>query len=130
MTPSGNIDYIVMTNANEESPLWELLLEYKQEYPGLSDSEALSQLMQRISELVSERKVGIYRADVGRQYDSPKEYQDLSINDALAVIKEKRNWQIPEMAITVLHYLYAQDKNYFGEYYGESKQLKANNRVE
>ncbi len=118
MAPSGNIDYIIMTNANEESLFWEVLSEYRQEYPSLSESEALSRLIKRLSELVSERKVGIYSRDGRRSYISSEEYQDLEISDALAVINEKRNWFLPEQATATVYHLWAQDESYFGEYYG------------
>lgn len=118
MAPSGDIDYIIMTNANEEAFFGELLLEYRQEYPDLSESEALSRLIKRLSELVSERKVGIYSVEGSRAYISSEQYQDLEIGDALAVINETRNWFHPETATDTAYHLWAQDESYFGEYYG------------
>ena|SRR3990172_7513118 len=121
MTPIGDIDYIIMTNANEDSLLWELLYEYKKEYPDLSASEALNNLKTRLAELVSEGKVGIYSAGAGRSYESPEKYQDLKITEALAVINEEGNWGVSTADTTILNYLWARDENYFGEYYETTK---------
>jgi len=42
MAPIRDIDYIIMTNANEESILWHLVSEYRTEFPDLSMPEALT----------------------------------------------------------------------------------------
>jgi hypothetical protein len=118
MPPRGDIDYIIMTNANEEALFWELLSEYRQEYPDLSESEAFGRLVKRLSELVAERKVGIYRVEGGRSYVSPEEYQDLTIDEAQSVLKEEKNWLLPQTATAAMYHLWAQDESYFGQYYG------------
>jgi hypothetical protein len=118
----GDIDYIIMTNANEDSLLWELLYEYKKEYPGLSAPVALNNLMTRLAELVSEGKVGIYSAEAGCSYESPEEYQDLKITEALAVINEEGSWGVPAADTAILNYLWARDENYFSEYYEPAKK--------
>ena len=118
---TGDIDYIIMTNANEDSWLWELLYEYKNEYPNLSASVALSNLKVRLSELVSEGKVGIYRMEAGRSYESPEQYQDLAVPEALAVINKEGSWCVPANDTLILNCLWARDKSYFGKYYGSTK---------
>lgn len=117
MAPTGDIDYIIMTNAHEDSSLWELLVDYEKEYPGVSAPEALNNLKSRLTELVSDGKVGVYSMEAGRSYESPKEYQDLKMPEALAVINEDRNWDVAAVDRGVRNCLYAQDNNFFGHYY-------------
>lgn len=121
MAPIVDIDYIIMTNANEDSRLWELLYDYKKEYANLSSSEALNNLKARLTELVSEGKVGIYSMESGRSYESSEEYQDLTVAEALAVINEDRNWDVTTTDSEILKCLYARDRNYFGTYYQHTK---------
>jgi hypothetical protein len=114
MPPIGDIDYIIMIHASEESFLWELLGEYKKEYPCLSGPIALSNLKTRLCELVLEGKVGIYSMEAGRNYGSQDEYQDLKTSDALAAIQDDGNWAVPPAGTVVLKCLYARDTHYFG----------------
>jgi hypothetical protein len=114
MAPTGDIDYIIMTNAHEDSFLWEVLADYEKEYPGVPATEALNNLKTRLTELVSDGKVGVYRVEAGRSYESPEEYQDLKISEALAVINEDRNWDVTATETGVRNCLYARDNNYFG----------------
>lgn len=121
MAPIVDIDYIIMTNANEDSRLWELLYDYKKDHPNLSSSEALNNLKARLTELVSEGKVGIYSMESGRSYESSEEYQDLTVAEALAVINEDRNWDVATADSEILKCLYARDRNYFGKCYQSTK---------
>ena len=121
MAPIGDIDYIIMTNANEEAFLWELLDDYRKDYPGLSAPEALSKLKARLAELVLEGKVGIYNAEAGRSYESADEYKDLKRPEALAAISDDSNWGVPTNDTETLNYLWARDESYFGKYYGSTK---------
>lgn len=116
MVPSGDIDYIIMTNAHEDSSLWEVLADYEKEYPGVSAPETLNNLRARLTELVSDGRVGVYRVEAGRSYESPEEYQDLKISEALALINEDRNWDATAAETGVRNCLYARDNNYFGHY--------------
>jgi hypothetical protein len=116
MAPAGDIDYIIMTNAHEDSFLWEVLADYEKEYPGVSAPEALNKLKMRLTELVSDGKVGVYSVEAGRSYESPEEYQYLKISQALAVINEDGNWDVAATETEVLNCLYARDDNYFGHY--------------
>jgi hypothetical protein len=110
-----------MTNAHEDSFLWEVLADYEKEYPGVSAPEALNNLKARLTELMSDGKVGVYSVEAGRSYESPEEYQDLKISEALAVINEDRNWDGTAVDTGVLYCLYARDNNYFGHYYESTK---------
>jgi len=101
--------------------LWELLYDYKKEYPNLSSPEALNNLKARLIELVSEGKVGIYSMEAGRNYESSEEYQNLTVAEALAVINEDRNWDVTTADSEFLKCLYARDRNYFGNYCQSTK---------
>jgi hypothetical protein len=116
MPPTVDIDYIIMTNAHEDSFLWEVLADYEKEYPGVPSSEALNTLKARLIELVSDGKVGVYRVEAGRSYETPEEYHDLKISAALAVINEDPNWDVTATETGVRNCLYARDNNYFGHY--------------
>ena len=109
MTPtSGDIDYVIMTNAHEESQLAEMLADYCQQYPGVGESEAQQLLKKRLSGLVSERKIGMYEVETGRTYRSSKEYRDLSTEEALAVILSSNNWgRAPNDVVRMTHHLFA-----------------------
>lgn len=111
MTPtSGDIDYVIMTNAYEESRLAEVLADYCRQYPEVGKSEAQQLLMKRLSDLVIERKIGMYEAEIGRTYQSSKEYRDLSTEETLAVILMSSNWVwVPNDEARVMHYLFAKD---------------------
>jgi hypothetical protein len=62
--------------------------------------------MKQISALVSEGKIEMYEAEIGRTYQSSKEYRDLSTEETLAVILSSRNrvWSLNDEA-RVMHYL-------------------------
>jgi hypothetical protein len=111
MTPPGeDLDGLIMTNAYEESRLAELLSDYCKEYPEAAESGARQVLMKRLSELVSMGKVGMYEAEIGRAYESGKDYRDLSPQEALAVISSPNGW---DWALSdnskVMHYLFAKE---------------------
>ncbi|MBI1919532.1 MAG: hypothetical protein HYS23_00475 [Geobacter sp.] len=129
MIPIGDIDYIIMTNAHEDSFLWEVFAEYEKEYPGVSAPEALCHLKTRLTELVLEGKAGVYSLETGRCYESPEEYRYLEISEALAVINEDGNWDVPAADTKVLNCLYARDNNYFGNYYPEAMKSAKRRKV-
>ena len=87
----------------------------------MSAPEALNNLKARLTELVSEGKVGVYSMEAGRSYESPEDYQDLKISEALAVINEDGNWDVPAADTGVLNCLYARDDNYFSNNYESMK---------
>lgn len=109
MTPSlGDIDFLIMSNAFDESRLAEVLADCCQQFPELGESTAQQLLMKRLSELVSEGKVGIYEVEIGRRYRSSSEYRDLSTGEALAVIQSAMHWGwAPDDEASVMHYLFA-----------------------
>jgi hypothetical protein len=62
--------------------------------------------MKQLSALVSEGKIGMYEAEIGRTYPSSKEYRDLATEETLAVILSSSNWVwAPNDEARVMHYL-------------------------
>lgn len=111
MAPSrGDLDHPIMTNAFDESRLAEVLADYCNQHPELGESAAQQLLMKRLSDLVSEGKIGMYEVEIGRSYRSSKEYRDLSTEEALAVIQSGKHWGwAPNDDAKVTHYLFARD---------------------
>lgn len=106
MIPGDDLEPIITTNAIEESHLWGLLIDCKQKYPGLSDPVIMGYLIKRLSEMISEKKIGIYSYEAGRVYNTSEEYQVLQKHDALAVVNDARNWVCPDAEITIHHALW------------------------
>jgi hypothetical protein len=112
MTPSsGDIDYVIMTNAYEESQLAEVLSDYCRQHPNVGESEAQQLLLKRLSDLVREGKIGMYEVENGRTYQFGKEYRDLSTEETLAVILGRNNWvwAANDEAGGVIHCLFAKE---------------------
>lgn len=139
--PSGDIDYIIMTSANEDDRLIELLVCFRGEYPDVPESEARDRLKTRLEQLVLDGKVGIYADDLTRHHMTvgegrrltPEEdaewrrsemaaYRDLSTEDSLQMIRSEEGWA-PEVQsdAKAMYYLCAKDPNYFGHYYGNNE---------
>ena len=117
--PTGDIDFIIMVSAQEESRFTELLSAYLKEYPELEKSVAQQRLIKRISELVVAGKVGIYECERGLTYLSANDYRDISIDQALGIIRNENNWTWDQQNDErVLYYLFQKDNNYYGQYFG------------
>jgi len=116
--PRGDIDYILMANAQDESGLVEVINDYLQEYPHVGKPQAQELLVKRLSELVVEGKIGVYEFEHGRHYPSADDYRDLSTADALVLINNTENWNPKQIEkITLSHCLFQKDPNYFGKYF-------------
>jgi len=121
--PSGDIDYVIMSSANDEDRPAELLSSFRHEYPEIERTAAIDHLRLRLGQLLSDGKVGIYERVIGRTYAAGSEYRDLSCDEALGLIERADiwEWEVPSDA-GVIHYLFAQDEAYWGEYHGDGEK--------
>jgi hypothetical protein len=121
--PIGDIDYVIMSSANDEDSFAELLASFRNEYPGIGQAAAIDRLKVRLEQLLSEGKIGIYESVIGCTYTSESEYRDLSFDEALALIVRAGiwDWEVPSDAKTLYH-LFAKDSTYWGQYYGEDEK--------
>lgn len=111
-----SLDYIIMLNAHEESRLPELLADYAQSRPSLSAAEVREHLSTRLSELMKAQKVAMYELPIARPPGTAMTYRDVPIEDALAIVAASENWAWESPPGTkVLHLLFAQDEDYWGE---------------
>jgi hypothetical protein len=121
--PRGDIDYVIMSSANDEDRFAELLVSFRNEYPGIEQAAAIERLKIRLERLVSDGKVGIYESVLGRTYTSGSEYRELPSDEALALIRSAGiwEWEAPSDA-KAIYYLFAKDSTYWGQYYGEGRK--------
>jgi hypothetical protein len=56
--PIGDIDYVIMSSANDEDRLAELLASFQDEYPEVERGTAIDRLRVRLEHLRSDGKVG------------------------------------------------------------------------
>lgn len=120
--PSGDIDYVIMSSANDEDRFAELLASFRSEYPEIERAEAIDRLKMRLEQLISDGKVGIYESVIERTDTSESEYRDLPSDEALSLIGSAEIWEWDVSSdVKGLYYLFAKDSSYWGKYYGEGE---------
>jgi hypothetical protein len=123
--PRGDIDYVIMSSANDEDRFAELLSSFRNEYAEIEQSAAIDRLRVRLGQLLSDGKIGIYEFVTGRTYTGGSEYRDLSSDEALALMDRADiwEWEVPPDA-EVIYHLFARDSTYWGQYYGEGERAE------
>lgn len=120
--PSGDIDYVIMSSANDEDRFAELLASFRNEYPEIDRAAAINRLKIRLEQLISDGKVGIYESVMEGTGTTGSEYRDLPSDEALSLIGSAEIWEWEESSdVKGLYYLFAKDSSYWGKYYGEGE---------
>jgi hypothetical protein len=119
LKPIGDIDYLIMSSANDEDRLAELLASFQGEYPEVERRTAIDRLKMRLEQLLSDGKVGIYESATERACPGGNKSRDLGVDEAIALIgrAEIWEWAVPTDSVGVYH-LFARDSTYWGRYYG------------
>lgn len=115
-----DIDYVIMSSANDEDRLAELLASFRNAYPEMEQAAAIDRLKVRLERLLLDGKVGICESEIGRAYTSKSEYRDLPTEEAVALIGRAGiwGWEVFSDARSI-YYLFAKDLSYWGSAHGE-----------
>jgi hypothetical protein len=108
-----NIDLVIMTNAEEESRLAELLADYIQQNPAIDPAEARQAVAIRVADLLQRAKVGMYELPL--RGGSPP-YRELPLSEALAVVAAPEQWEWePPAGAGAFYPLFELDQTYLNE---------------
>ena len=113
--PAFDLDYIIMTNAHEESRLGELLADLKQHSPDLSEAEAKQLLKPRILQLVAQKRIGFYALDISRPTQGELQPRDLEVPRSLDLVDDDHTWAWTPPEGAPIYCLFAIDRAWWGE---------------
>lgn len=89
---AGDIDHIILSSANDEDRLAELLASFRKEHPEMEQAAALDRLKVALERMLQDGKIGIYESEIGRAYKSRSEYRDLPVEEAVTLIGRAGSW--------------------------------------
>ena len=114
MSSEADIDYIIMTNAHEESRFAELLADFRQSFSDVSEVSAKQLLRARLVELLIEARIGFYAIDHDASGDHRQLERDLTTAEAMKLIGDDRAWAWTPSEDSALYFLVAIDQGYWG----------------
>ena len=118
-----DVDYLIMTNAHEESRLAELLVDLRQSFPGLSEVEARQRLRPRLLQLLAQKKIGIYSIDTAPSQHVEPQQCEMDLSKAKDLVEDDHAWAWTPPEGGPLYCLFPIDLAWWGE--GGTETVKA-----
>ena len=99
----GSVEKLITVLSAESSSLWEFVRAYQIEFPSAGQEAALKDLQARLVAMVESDTLGVSRVRHGDPARAGLAPEPLSQRQALAVLRDARNWQA-EAALAGRHY--------------------------